>query len=71
MAPSAVEVSAPGKPERTMPLTSTNTITAPISARAIVPRPPARLTPPSTAAVSAFTSQPTPVSEPVLAKRAA
>ena len=61
----------PEMPSRTMPLMSMKMIAAPITARAMVPRPPARLMPPSTTAASALISQPTPVSVPELFCRAA
>ena len=59
-------VRLPEEPVCTRPLISMNMIAAPIKARAMVPRPPARLTPPSTTAASALISQPTPVSVPEL-----
>ena len=48
-----------------------STMTAPSSALATEPRPPPRLLPPSTAAVSAVTSRPTPVLAPAEARREA
>ena len=56
---------------RTRPLVSTKMMMPPIIARQTVPLPPASETPPSTTAVSAWNSQPTPVVESVLLCRAA
>ena len=51
-------------PRRTRPLAMIITVIAPMIALAAEPRPPPRLLPPSTAAVSAVISRPTPVSAP-------
>ena len=56
---------------RTKPLVSAKTMMPPSIARQTVPLPPASETPPSTTAVSAWNSQPTPVVESVLPWRAA
>ncbi|OIQ70355.1 hypothetical protein GALL_480350 [mine drainage metagenome] len=59
------------RPSRITPLVISSTITDPISALTTDPRPPPRLLPPSTAAVSAAISSPMPVSVPAPPRRAA
>ena len=53
------------------PLVISSTMNVPTSALATEPRPPPRLMPPSTAAVSAVISRPTPISPPTVPRRAA
>ena len=68
---STMRLSPPCSDKAVRPLMISSTISVPSSAFTTEPRPPPRLMPPSTAAVSAVTSRPTPVSAPAVPSRAA
>ncbi len=69
--PRTVELIGPDTPKLVRLSVTMRTSRAPMTALATDPRPPPSELPPSTAAVRADTSRPTPVSAPVLPMRAA
>src|SRR6218665_2457741 len=71
MVASTMRVTPPGADSEVSPLVISSTSSVPTSALVTEPRPPPRLMPPSTAAVSTSTSMPTPMSAPAVARRAA
>ena len=70
-APTTIDDAPFGNPSRTSPFRSRETMIAPIRALPTEPRPPPTLLPPISAAVTAVSSRPMPVSGPAPESRAA
>ena len=66
-----MRVMPPGADSEVRPLMIKSTMSVPTTALVTEPRPPPKLIPPSTAAVSTSTSMPTPMSAPAVARREA